>query len=268
MNFKRPLRRALCWSIVERPITLLATIHTGPFGGYRFPPMADAFIHGADIAYFEIDPLEKWDIGFMFRPTNSATTLLQEVGPAIYRRLEQELALNRPLANCAAGGIGDLIELSTPTPMTAGYGIDWGVDRTVCQRYRAQKKEIRFLETSEDQGRAAVSGPLHEIVAELDAWRTTGRLPRADSTQILNAYEAADLPTLARLRSELAPLRPTRILAQLQERESRWLEKIVDIAAEKKSVLIAAGVLHFPGEDGLLSQLSRRDFTVLDIGSQ
>ena len=146
--------------------------------------------------------------------------------------------------------------------------MDCGVERTVCQRYRSQKKEIRFLETSEDQGRAAVSGPLHEIVAELETWRTTGRLPRADGTQMLNAYEAADLPTLARLRSELAPLRPTRSLAQLQERESRWLEKIVEMAAEKKSVLIAAGVLHFPGEDGLLAQLSRHDFTVFDIGGQ
>src|SRR5688572_16251276 len=110
------LRRALFWDIAEYPIYLLATVHCGPNGGFGFSQFVDALVTSADVAYFEIDPLKKPDMGFMLRALKSQATLAEEVGPRIYRKLlAANLPLSNPLDAHRAGGIGDLIEASSPS---------------------------------------------------------------------------------------------------------------------------------------------------------
>jgi uncharacterized protein YbaP (TraB family) len=261
------LPRALFWDIAEHPIYLLATVHAGPAGGFLFPRFADMLIGTTDVAYFEIDPFAPRDMSFMLRPPGSPSILAQDLGPDIYRRLQDEnMPLKNPLDQHQAGGIGLLIQATSQPHQPAKYFEDWGVDRVVCQRYYSQKKAVLFLETGAIQGEAAIRGPLNEVVAELESWCRNGRLPRIDEHLVMKAYADGDFAALGVLRAQMSPLRPTMSRAMLQEREGRWVEKIKEIAVSGKSTLIAAGALHFAGDDGLLAQLGKAGFAIRDLG--
>lgn len=51
----------------------------------------------------------------------------------------------------------------------------------------------------------------------------------------------------------------------LQGRTSSWMSKIKDIISKGENALIAVGVGHLFGEDGILSQLSQAGYEVLDV---
>ena len=203
------LPKAPLWQIQEHPIYLLGTVHFGPPGGFRFPRFADAFIECHDVAYFELDPFAKRDTSLMLRSATCKTTLAEELGDVLYRHLRAEgYRWANPLDAHVAGALGILIQLDQAVKQalkgSAKYSEEWGIDRAVCSRYESQKKEVQFLETDATQVQAYVTGPLEEIVAELDYRRTHGHFPRVEGDEeLLTLFQKGDFDALGRLRSQM-----------------------------------------------------------------
>lgn len=260
------LAKAPLWDIAEHPIYILGTVHAGPFGGFRFPHFADGIIGTQDVGYFELDPFAHRDMSSMLRAPSSPSTLSGELGGALYRRLqEEEHQFANPLDAHVAGAIAEILAFLAARRGAPKYWEDWGVDRFIWNQYRAGGKDVRALETAASQLQAILTGPIGEIVAELEAWSATGKLPRHDG-EFVDDYFRGDFEAIGKLRGKLAPFRPSQTRAMLHDREARWVEKVKEIGASGTRALVAVGVLHLPGEDGLLAQLRKAGYTVRFLG--
>lgn len=135
------------------------------------------------------------------------------------------------------------------------------------QKYAIEKgKPIQGLETVADQIYALFDAEPLKDQAEILACGLANIDFGKESLLKLNEYyytaNLVDVYTLAfNNPDDPCPASEQAQFALLKQRNDRWLEKLPAIMSDK-STLVAVGMLHLAGEEGLLYQLSKMGYTV------
>jgi hypothetical protein len=126
-----------------------------------------------------------------------------------------------------------------------------GADSVVMQKAKDGKKEIRYLETADQQMTLiAPSDPAVELQAleeELKSFATED----ADIAAITDAWEKGDTVALDAVSSKEFEGHPEARAAFFTDRNHNWVKQIEAMLHERKTFFITVGAGHLVGKDGV-----------------
>lgn len=265
------------WKIKDADTTvyLLGTVHVlAPGVAWRSPAISNAFRQARAI-YFETDtegdPLALREI----------TDRLGYYGPS--ERLSDHLAANDlvQLKSALARLDLPLVTLETMRPwyagvvisqtlvLKAGYDAASGVETILRAQAQTDGKELRFLETMEEQMLSFASLPEDVQVRFLmnDITDIDGAAQKLD--KLIRAWTAGDVGRLETLLidEDLSTL-PQLYDALLTNRNVRWAPEIDTLMrSEPGTFLIAVGAAHLLGKDSVLELLKKRGYIAERVSS-
>lgn len=255
------------WALhgAHNTVYLAESVHLLKSSESSLPPAFDRAYQDAKTIVMELDlsridtaAMQSWMIEHGMLP--DGTTLKQAVGDAVYQRAAAEAArlglpaesLQRLQPWVVALTLADLEYLKL------GYDADQGVERQIERRAEHDMKEIRGLETLDEQ-----LGQLEHLSGEqqsrfLDL--TVDELHDADSETdaLLSAWRAGDTRKLATLLSSDYQTFPELYRALVTARNEHWMPQIEGFLKDDHDYLVIVGALHLVGPGGLLD-LARRD---------
>lgn len=145
----------------------------------------------------------------------------------------------------------------------SGASTDMSPDIALQQRAKALGKEVRALETAEQQAHMLLDLPISE---QLEALMKSVRAPeaaQAASDSLVAAYRRQDLEAIGGLLGrEMKQAYAERLL---YARNRAWAAVLVP-AMRHRSVLVAVGAGHLVGPEGLLAMLRSAGFDVSPVG--
>ncbi|HOZ29150.1 MAG TPA: TraB/GumN family protein [Hyphomonadaceae bacterium] len=253
------------WKISDADTTvyMFGTVHVLPPTLTWHSPAVDKAMEEAKAVYFETDT--EGD-PMMFR---EIVERLGKYEPS--QRLSDRLSLEDLEKLKAALGKLDLplialesmrpwyagIVISEAVVRRAGYDVTSGVESVLRPAAEAEGKEIRFLETIEEQMASFATLPENVQVRFL-----TGGIEQIDSAteelgNLVNAWKAGDVDALTRLLidDDLAVI-PELYDALLKHRNANWTPEIDALMkSETGTFLIAVGAAHLIGKDSVIAML-------------
>ncbi len=264
------LAHGLLWRLEKQGQTsfLFATLHLEDERVTRLPArVQQAFTHAeALVLEIKLNQASRRQAGaaMLFRDGRSLLSvagedLFQQAASALRARgfARDHVLTMKPWAVFAL--------LSLPKPQTGLF-----LDALLYQQALRHGKAIYALETIEEQ--IAIFDGLSEreqLILLRDTLAHHDQIPRLIE-HTLEVYLSGDLPALLALnRRYLAFTEPSlaRRLERrlLHERNYRMLERLEILLASRKSLFIAVGALHLPGEHGLLNLLRKQGYRVTSI---
>lgn len=145
----------------------------------------------------------------------------------------------------------------------AGASTDMAMDIALQQRAKALGKEVRALETAEQQMRMLMGTPVAE---QLEALMESVRAPeaaQAASDSLVAAYRCQDLEAIGRLL--VREMKGAYAERMVYVRNRAWAAALVP-EMRCRSVLVAVGAGHLVGSEGLLAMLRSAGFDVRPVG--
>lgn len=145
----------------------------------------------------------------------------------------------------------------------AGASTDMAMDIALQHRATAMGKDVRALETAEQQVRMLMGTPVAE---QLEALMESVRAPEAAqavSDSLVAAYRCQDLEAIGRLLAR--GMREAYAERMVYARNRAWAAVLVP-EMRCRSVLVAVGAGHLVGPEGLLAMLRSAGFDVSPVG--
>ncbi len=141
----------------------------------------------------------------------------------------------------------------------AGLDPEYGVDRQLRAQMVAAGKQVKGLETAEEQIRLLADMPrrveldlLHSTMREADK----GTLPL---DQLIAAWKTGDVDAIARIATDDMRKRQPRLYqTMLVQRNQAWAMTIATLLDQPGSIFIAVGAAHLAGPDSVQVQLRKR----------
>lgn len=143
------------------------------------------------------------------------------------------------------------------------------VDRKIMELARQKHKELRYLETAEEQLTMLLNQPLGRQFALLreglnkDSQSKTGL---GGVSKIIQYYKLQQLDSLDQMLKEQAGSSSSSIAMYdelLRERNEKWVQVILNESRiGRNTAFIAVGAAHLVGNEGLISLLRKQGFTV------
>jgi uncharacterized protein YbaP (TraB family) len=253
------------WKVADADTTvyLFGTVHVLPPTLTWHSPAVDKALSEAKAVYFEtdtdVDPDVFREILQRLGMYDPAEQLSDRLSKQDFERLKTALIkLDLPLAAVEsmrpwyAG-----IVISEAVVRRAGYDVTSGVESVLRPAAQAAGKEIRFLETLEEQLAAFATLPediqvrfLISGLAEIDgAGKELGDL--------VNAWKSGDVASLDRLliEDDLGAI-PELYDALLKHRNANWAPEIDALMkSEAGTFLVAVGAAHLAGKDSVIEIL-------------
>lgn len=156
------------------------------------------------------------------------------------------------------------INIAALIGVSEGFDPNLGVDATLYNELRASGRELRFFETFEDQihflshfGEDIQVKMLMETVSNPAA--NEGQFDR-----MYNAWAAGDLDQLDEIgNGEMRRAYPEVYEAIIANRNRQWVADLTALMGERGTFFVAVGALHLPGDEGVISLMESRGFTVV-----
>src|SRR5688572_11441690 len=249
------------WAIrgANNTVFLAGSVHllkpehsTLPASYVRAYAEAEALVMELDLDDF--DPLEAQSWMLQHGMFSGDTTLREAIGDKRFQRVAAEAErLGLPM-----DGLQKIepwaIALSLMELQYAQLGFDpqLGVERQLEQRARRDGKEIRGLETLDDQlGKLdalpyEMQGRFLELTVE-----DMGDVER-QTTELLAAWRAGDSDRLARLLVTEFDEFPELYRILVTDRNKKWIPQIEKLLQDKRDYLVVVGALHLVGKEGLV----------------
>jgi uncharacterized protein YbaP (TraB family) len=262
-------KKNFLWSAEKGKSTiyLLGSIHLLPKELMALDTAIEAGYSDSKIIVFEtnIDGLS--DPAFAAKVTSLGLLpagLEQHVSKQTYGLLQQkvgELGLQVEIFNqfkpwlCA-------LTLTSMELQRLGFNPNYGIDKNFFDRAKQDGKDMRFLETIDDQlelftemSRQEEDSFLAKVLQELD---TMG----VRVTDMINAWKSGDSDKLASMVKIEFEGYPEVYAKMLAERNQKWVEQIEDLSGQAGNSLVVVGAAHFVGDDSILELLKRNGFEV------
>ena len=211
-----------------------------------------------DVSRLDVDTMQAWMLQHGLLPGEA--TLRAAVGEQVYQRAAAE-----------AGRLGLPIEtlekfqpwlvalmLTDLEYLKLGYDEEQGVERQIERRAQHDGKEIRGLETLDEE-----LGQLEHLTPDqqsrfLDLTVDEMHDAERDTNDLLTAWRAGDTRKLADLLSSDYQTFPELYRALVTDRNALWIPEIEGFLKDDHDYLVIVGALHLVGPGGLL-ELARRD---------
>lgn len=255
------------WTIrgAHNTIYVAGSVHLLRPGDAALPAAYDKAYSESEALMMELDlddfdPLaaQKWMLEH--GALQGDATLRKTIGETRYRRVAAEAArLGLPLDGLQKfepWAIAlTLVELQY---LRLGFDPEEGVEKQFERRARADHKEIRGLETLDEQ-LGKIDGLTYEqqsrflelTVEEMHEMET-------DTDDLLAAWRAGDTEKLAKLLSVEYDGFPELYRALVTERNKQWMPKIEALLKDDKDYMVVVGALHLVGKDGLIDLMRKR----------
>jgi len=253
------------WKIADADTTiyLFGTVHVLPPSLSWHSPAVDKALGEAKAIYFETDT-EGDQAAFreilnrlgLYEPSERLSDRLElkdlELLRSALAKLDMPLVAIESMRPWYAG-----IVISEAAVRKAGYDVSSGVESVMRPAARNAGKEIRFLETVEEQMSAFATLPEDVQIRFL-----TSGLAEIDSASqelgdLVNAWKAGDVEALNRLliEEDLGAI-PELYDALLTRRNANWAPEIDTLMkSEPGTFLVAVGAAHLIGKDSVVEML-------------
>jgi uncharacterized protein YbaP (TraB family) len=260
-----PAATPALWRVADADTTvyLFGSIHMLPPGTSWRSGAVDRALAEAPVVYFEADVLGD-PAGMM--------SLVERLG-----RLPQSQTLSAQLSpdqSLALGAVAGRLGLSRAALDTmqpwyasvvisdaairaAGYGSEAGVDTQLRQNATGAGKQLRFLETVEQQLSAMATLPADMQLAYLGFTLDEADNVKPLLARMVEAWRSGDVDTLTRalIAEDMARL-PALEEALLKRRNAGWASRIAElIANEPGAFFIAVGAAHLIGDGSVQTEL-------------
>lgn len=264
-----PIQKSLLWKIsgkgLEKPSYLFGTIHMLCEDDAVLSPNMKKAIKGSDEVYLELDLDNMVEmLGALSKLKMTGDTTLQDLlSEKDYKKVKDYfeskqsmipfsmLETFKPILAASTLQEGDL-----PCDATAA------MEEVIMREAKANDKKISGLETMSYQAGMLDSIPYRlqaqQLVTYIDS---SGKMDGTDITEMLTAYKDQDLGKLETIinKSDAGISRFTEIL--LYNRNRTWVKKLKDLMPGK-SLVIAVGAGHLPGDQGVINLLKKEGYTV------
>lgn len=261
----------LLWKIsgkgLDKPSYLYGTIHLICSDDALLSDNMKKAISRCEEVYFEVDMDNLFEmLGVMGKMKMKGDTTLKDLlSKKDYEKVKAYFE--------DKGSLLPFSVLETYKPILAASSLDQGslpcdntsmMEQVIMKEAKLGNKKIKGLETMAYQAGVLDSIPYklqaEQLVSYIDK-SSKGQGDDEDIKEMFKAYKNQDLKKLESLlvSTDAGIAAFTDIM--LYHRNLNWVEKLKDILPEK-SVLIAVGAGHLPGEKGVISLLRKQGYTV------
>ncbi len=255
------------WALhgAHNTVYLAESVHLLKSGEATLPPAFDraysasnTIVMELDVSRLDADTMQAWILEHGLLP--GETTLHDAVGEQIYQRAAGEagrLGLSIEMLQKFKPWVVALM-LTDLEYLKLGYDEEQGVERQIERRAERDRKEIRGLETLDEQ-----LGQLEHLTPDqqsrfLDLTVDEMHNAERDTDDLLTAWRAGDTRKLADLLSSDYQSFPELYRALVTDRNSHWIPEIEGFLKDDHDYFVIVGALHLVGPGGLL-ELARRD---------
>ncbi len=156
------------------------------------------------------------------------------------------------------------LHLSLADTINRKFDPDAGVDYVVMSWANSHNRDVRYLESVNDQLAMLVPDP-SESSDQLNrfqaALKNVGREEK-DLDPLLQAWSNGDVATLDTMIAGDFAARPAARKRLLTDRNREWADKITKMAGEWRNFFIVVGAAHLTGPEGVVALLRQQGFTV------
>jgi uncharacterized protein len=252
------------WAIrgAHNTVYLAESVHLLKAGNSQLPPAFERAYAAAGTIVMELD-LSKLDAaaiqGWMLEhgTLKDGATLRQTLGDQRYQRVaaeSQRLGLPVEVVEQYEPWVIALL-LTDMQYLKLGYDPEQGVEEQLEHRAAADRKEVRGLETLEEQ-----LGQLERLsdaqqARFLDLTLDEMRDAESQTDELLTAWRSGNTKRLADMLSDEYQTFPELYQALVTDRNKRWLPQIERYLTADHDYLVVVGALHLVGKNGLLDLL-------------
>ncbi|HOY78186.1 MAG TPA: TraB/GumN family protein [Hyphomonadaceae bacterium] len=257
--------RPAIWKIsdVDTTVYLFGTVHVLPPTLTWHSPALDKALEESKAVYFETDvegdPMVFRDIIQRLGLYQPSEKLSDRLAPADLELLKSTLAkLELPLVAIEsmrpwyAG-----VVISEAVVRRAGYDVTSGVESVIRPAASAAGKQIRFLETIQQQMASFATLPEPVQIKFLTSGLAEMDTATDDLNALVNAWKAGDTDGLNKLliEDDLGAI-PEVYDALLKNRNANWAPEIDTLMkSETGTFLVAVGAAHLIGKDSVIEML-------------
>ena len=264
----------LLWKIsgngLEKPSYLFGTIHMICADDAGLSANMKKAISNCDEVYFEVDMDNMFEmIGAMKKMKMMGDTTLKDLlSEADYKKVKDYFTEN--------GSMLPFSMLETYKPMLAASTLEQGsmpcdntemMEQVIMKEAKGYNKKIKGLETMSYQAGVLDSIPYklqaEQLVSYIDK-ANKGEEDETEMKEMFNAYKSQDLKKLEEMlmTTDAGISGFTDIL--LYHRNQNWVKKLKSLLPEK-SLLIAVGAGHLPGQKGVINLLRKEGYKVTPV---
>ncbi len=264
----------LLWKIsgngLEKPSYLFGTIHMLCSDDALLSKNMKKVISECDEVYFEVDMDNFFEMmGAMGKMKMIGDTTLKDLlSEEDYKKVKKYFE--------EKGSMLPFSMLETFKPMLAASTLEQGnmpcestamMEQVIMEEAKQSDKKINGLETMAYQAGVLDSIPYklqaQQLVQYIDS-AVTGKNDNEQLVQMFKAYKNQDLQQLEALMVETDAGMSSFIDIMLYHRNQNWVKKLKDLLP-KKSLLIAVGAGHLPGEKGVINLLRKEGYKVTPV---
>ena len=155
--------------------------------------------------------------------------------------------------------------LSSRTLEMAGFSETLGVDVYFFRKARSTGKPVLGLETIRDQAEIFDHFSDEENERYLIGTLATLATYPASIGRLVTAWQNGDVRLLDQILNQDQHADPVTHKALFSDRNTKWLPQIEAIAHKNENYLVIVGAGHLVGDDGVVAQLRRNGYTVVQM---
>ena len=266
--------KTLLWKIsgngLEKPSYLFGTIHMLCADDAVLSSNMKKAISSCDEVYFEVDMDNLFEmIGAISKMKMTGDTTLQDLlSKEDYKKVKNYFETKSSLLPFSM--------LETFKPILAASTLEEGslpcentamMEQVIMEEAKKNKKKIQGMETMAYQAGLLDSIPYklqaQQLVSYIDGV-STGDKEDKQMKEMFDAYKKQDLKKLEDLMVETDAGMAGFTDLLLYHRNQNWVKKLKSLMLEK-SLVIAVGAGHLPGEKGVINLLRKEGYTVTPV---
>ena len=266
---KQPDRGPL-WEVTKdgRRSFLYGTVHVAKLE-WDFPgPTIKAALNSSSHLAVEVDPTDP-TLAARLEPKKKGTKPSGDAGHSARAARVSELfrlgCLDESRFSSASVG-SKLTSLSLLSARGEGLYPDFAIDSALVGYARATGKRVVELETAEELLAALSGDPISRETANAHLDALIARLENGDEKRVLvrlvSAWASGDFGEIERYFSWCDCTEGERLIRQ---RNTVFTERIARLYEKENKVFAAIGVLHLIGQSGVLEQLKKMGYSILQI---
>jgi uncharacterized protein YbaP (TraB family) len=258
------------WSIQgrENKVYLVGSMHMLRSKD-ALPPAIDAAYQDAESLLMEIDmddldPMASQKIAMELGMLPEDETLESQLDAASYAKVvayAREVGLDERLLNRFQPWFA-AVTLTQLNLVKAGFDANSGVEMRLTARAATDHKEIRGLETLDEQLSMLAKLPAAQQREFLLYSVEDSARVRTEVDKLVAAWRKGDVKSLAALLSESFEKYPELYRPLTVERNRKWISQIEDLLDDKQDYLVVVGALHLVGTDSVVDLLQKKGYKV------
>jgi uncharacterized protein len=139
-----------------------------------------------------------------------------------------------------------------------------GMEMVIMKEAKEHNKKFHGLETAEFQAALFDSIPYEKQAKDLVAYIDSSEQYKQMTDTLATAYKQQDLSRIDQLTTKEDPSMSNYMDLMLYNRNRKWVKALKKIM-EEKSVLIAVGAGHLPGDQGVINLLKKNGYKVTPV---